>query len=275
LWQNGDYGQELDVLTRRTLAGAVALFSCSAGLVHDCVGAQEKKRILILVSNVADMGDPERHEAKNNLWEVAPPYHVFVLHGYEVDFASPKGGPVPFSREVDEVDPPGMISYTIKYEGFREKANRSLAPHQVDASRYAGVFIGGGAGPLFDVASEPRLLAVIARIHESGGVVGACGHGPGSLSNVRLSSGEYLVKGKRVTGFPNSAEKTSKWSRGGTLLPFLVEDGLRSRGAIFLTKADLPDKHDVVIDQGLVTTMFLPSAAIVAKEMVELLRTRK
>jgi hypothetical protein len=39
-----------------------------------------------------------------------------------------------------------------------------------------------------------------------------------------------------------------------------------------LPKADLPDKHDVVIDQRIVTTMFLPSSAIVAQEMIDLLR---
>lgn len=42
--------------------------------------------------------------------------------------------------------------------------------------------------------------------------------------------------GKRVTGFPNSSEKTKKWSKGGTLLPFLVEDALRARGAVYLSK---------------------------------------
>jgi hypothetical protein len=50
-----------------------------------------------------------------------------------------------------------------------------------------------------------------------------------------------------------------------------VEDGLRAGGAILLTTTDLRDKHDVVIDQRLVTTMFLPSSAIVAQEMVNLL----
>ena len=52
----------------------------------------EKGKILIIVSNTEDMGDPEKHFAGNNLWEVAPPYHIFVSHGYEVDFVSPTGG---------------------------------------------------------------------------------------------------------------------------------------------------------------------------------------
>jgi putative intracellular protease/amidase len=250
----------------------LAVFLLSATwLSPGCGRENEKKKVLMLVSNVADMGDPEKHEAKNNLWEVAPPYHVFVMHGYAVDFASPQGGRVPFSMEVDQVDPPGGISYSLKYEGFRQRADRSLKPDEVDADAYAAVFVGGGAGPLFDVARDARLLKHTARIYERGGVVGGCGHGPGVFSNVKLSNGEYLVRGKKVTGFPNSTEKKSKWSNGGALLPFLVEDALRSRGARFLTKDDLKDKHDVVIDRRLVTTMFLPSSAIVAEEMVRLL----
>jgi hypothetical protein len=43
-----------------------------------------------------DMGDAEKHDARNNLWEVAPPYHIFVSHGFEVDFVSPNGGKVEF-----------------------------------------------------------------------------------------------------------------------------------------------------------------------------------
>jgi putative intracellular protease/amidase len=250
----------------------LAFAVCSVLVAADGVaGDRAGERVLIVVSNVADMGDPKRHEAKNNLWEVAPPYHVFVMHGYQVDFVSPKGGKVPFSMDVDQVDPPGMISYTIKYEGFRDKADHTLTPDQVDPAQYAAVFVGGGAGPLFDVANDPRLLSLMAKIYESGGVLGGCGHGPGSFSNVKLSTGEYLVRGKRVTGFPNSSEKAKKWSKGGTLLPFLVEDGLRVRNALYLDKGDLLDKHDVVVDQRLVTTMFLPSAAIVAEEMVRLL----
>ena len=223
------------------------------------------KRVLIIASNTIDMGDPEKHDARNNLWEVAPPYHVFVSHGYEVDFASPEGGKVEFS-----MDPIGISSYTIKYEGFLDKANNSLAPEQVNPKDYWAVYIGGGYGSLFDVANNPRLLAIIAEIYESGGVVGGGGHGSGAFANVLLSTGDFLVKGKRVAGFPDSTEKSKPWANQGTLLPFLVESLLNKNGAFAQNKQTLKDKHDVVIDQRIVSTMFLPSAALVAKEMINL-----
>ena len=226
----------------------------------------ETKRVLIVVSNIVDMGDPEAHDARNNLWEVAPPYHVFLAHGYEVDFVSPKGGAVEFSME-----PIGISSYSIKYEGFLDRANSSLAPGDVDPGKYDAIFIGGGYGPLFDVASDRKLLSVIATIYEAGGVIGGCGHGPGGFANVVLSDGSFLVAGKRVAGFPNSTERTKSWARQGELLPFLVEDRLRENGAEIVNKENVSDKNDVIVDQRIVSSMFLPSAALVAEEMIRLL----
>jgi putative intracellular protease/amidase len=227
--------------------------------------AQTPKKVLIIVSNVVDMGDLEKHDARNNLWEVAPPYHIFLSHDFEVDFSSPQGGKVEFS-----MDPLGISSYTIKYENFLGKATASLAPKDVSAGDYWGVYIGGGYGPLFDVANNLELQSIIAKIYEAGGVVGGGGHGSGAFSNVKLSSGEYLVKGKRVAGFPNSTEKSKSWAMQGTLLPFLVESQLNENGALAQNKETLKDKTEVIVDQRIVSTMFLPSAANVAKEMINL-----
>ena len=223
----------------------------------------DKGRILIIVSNTEDMGDPEKHFAGNNLWEVAPPYHIFVSHGYKVDFVSPTGGEVPFS-----MDPLGISSYTIKYEKFNDNVENSLTPDLVNYKNYKAVFIGGGYGPLFDVANNKSLLSIIAGIYQNGGIVGGCGHGPGSFANVKLDNGDYMVKGKKVTGFPNSTEITKDWAKNGTLLPVMLENQLRENGGIFQSKSDLNDKNDVVIDKRIVSTMFLPSSAIVAKEMI-------
>jgi putative intracellular protease/amidase len=229
--------------------------------------AEEVKKVLIMVSNMIDMGDPEKHEARNDLFEVAPPYHVFVNHGYDVDFVSPQGGEVHFMRE-----PLGIISYTIKYEGFLEKTKNTLSPNQVNPSEYWGVFTGGGYGVMFDVANNTKLQSIIAKIYESGGVVGVGGHGSASIVNVKLSDGEYLVKGKKIAGFPNSTETSKPWAKQGTLLPFLIESQLNKNGAKAQNKETLPDKSEVVVDKRIVSTMFLPSAALVAKEMINLVK---
>lgn len=227
--------------------------------------AEPTKKVLIVASNMVDMGDPEKHDARNNLWEFAPPYHVFLTHGYDVDFVSPKGGEVHFM-----MDPLGISSYTIKHEGFLEKANSSLSPNQVNSEDYWAVYIGGGYGVMFDVADNPEIQAIIANVYESGGIVGVGGHGSAGIANVKLSTKEYLVKGKKVAGFPNSTETSKSWAKQGTLLPFLIESQLNKNGALAQNKQTLADKHTVVTDQRVVSTMFLPSAALVAKEMIML-----
>ena len=241
----------------------ISLFCASS--VH----AKSNKKVLIVASNLVDMGDPERHDARNNLWEVAPPYHVFFSHGFEVDFVSPKGGAVPFM-----MDPLGISSYTIKYENFLTKSNNSFTPEQVNPNEYWAVYIGGGYGPIFDVAQDSATQALIAKIYEAGGVLGASGHGAVGLANVKLSSGQYLVDDKKVAAFPNATEVTKPWAKQGTLLPYLVEDRLNQNGAKAQNKKTLKDKREVVIDQRIVSTMFLPSAANVAKEMI-LLQSKK
>lgn len=225
--------------------------------------AEKKGKILIIASNLADMGDPEKHDARNNLWEYAPPYHIFVSHGYDVDFVSPLGGEVPFM-----MDPIGISSYTIKYERFLEKAKKTLKPSEVNSGDYIGVYVGGGYGTLFDAASNKAILAIIAQVYERGGVLGSCGHGAGLFANVKLSDGNYLVGGKRIAGFPDSTEKEKTWAKQGTLLPFLVESKLRANGAKVINKNNIADKRDVIVDKRIVSSMFLPSAALVAKEML-------
>jgi len=241
----------------------ISIFFTAILFISVSTNAAPTKKVLIIASNMIDMGDSEKHDARNNLWEVAPPYHIFVSHGFEVDFISPDGGEVEFM-----MDPLGISSYTIKYEGFMDKANNTFTSKEIEPSNYWGVYIGGGYGPLFDVANNKELQSIIAKIYESGGIVGAGGHGAGAFANVVLSTGDFLVKGKKVAGFPNSTEKSKSWAKQGSLLPFLVESQLIKNGAIAQNKQTLKDKYEVVIDQRIVSTMFLPSAALVAKEMI-------
>lgn len=57
-------------------------------------------------------------------------------------------------------------------------------------------------------------------------------------------------------------------------MPFLIEDQLRKNGALIINKDNIADKRDVIIDDRIISTMFLPSAALVAKEMLIVLDKR-
>lgn len=221
------------------------------------------QKVLIIASNMVDMGDPDKHDARNNLWEVAPPYHIFHIHGFKVDFVSPQGGQIPFM-----MDPLGISSYTIKYESFMDRANNSMSPKEINPEEYWGVYVGGGYGSLFDVNKDKEIQSIIANVYENGGIIGVTGHGGAAIADVILLDESALVKGKKIAAFPNSTEITKSWAKKGALLPFLVEDRLNKRGAYAQNKDTIENKNDVINDGRIVSTMFLPSAALVAKEMI-------
>lgn len=246
----------LIILSLTLLLGACA---------HQPATNTEQARVLIIASNVTEMADGL--DARNNLWEVAPAFHIFRMHDLAVDIASPSGGAVEYL-----LDPIGISRYAYEFEGFGELSSQTLPAAAINAGDYQAVYFGGGYGLMFDVASDPRLLNTVAQVYENGGVIGGNGHGAAGFANVRLSDGDYLVRGKRVAGYPDSTEREKSWADHGRALPFLLESRLRANGAIAENKQTLTDKHAVVIDQRVVSSMFLPSAAVVAEWMVRCLR---
>ena len=88
------------------------------------------------------------------------------------------------------------------------------------------------------------------------------------LVNVRGTNGEYLVKGKRVTGFTNAEEKAAGLT---TVVPFLLEDRLKERGGIYSKGANWAPY--VQVDGKLVTGQNPASSGPAAKELLKLLRS--
>ena len=60
-------------------------------------------------------------------------------------------------------------------------------------------------------------------------------HASGALRHTKNVDGTPLVKGKRVTGFSNTEEEAVQLSR---VVPFLVEDMLKSNGGLYHKGAD-------------------------------------
>ena len=83
---------------------------------------------------------------------------------------------------------------------------------------------------------------------------------------MKLKNGDYLVKGRRVTGFSNKEEELAKLT---DVMPFLLEDKLKANGGKF-SKAEPWQKH-VVVDSRIVTGQNPASAKAVAQEVINLL----
>jgi len=90
-------------------------------------------------------------------------------------------------------------------------------------------------------------------------------HGAVGLLNIKLSDGRLLIAGKKLTGFSNEEERLAKLDEH---IPFLTEDELKKRGAIF-KKADKPFTEFAIATDRLVTGQNPQWGAAVAKGMLD------
>lgn len=212
------------------------------------------------------------HDRKGNtgqptgfyLSEAAHPWAVFQAAGFEIDFVSPKGGKPP----MDGVDLSDMTNRMfMENEGVARKIANTSMPDQVNPDDYTAFFFVGGHGTMWDFPNDPLLAGLAASIYEKGGIVGAVCHGPAGLVNLKLSDGEYLVKGKQVAAFTDDEERAANLDG---VVPFLLATTLRQRGAIHVPAPNW--QANVIVDERLVTGQNPASAEGVGKEMVRLLR---
>lgn len=86
------------------------------------------------------------------------------------------------------------------------------------------------------------------------------------IVNTKLSNGEYLVKGKKVTCFTNSEEELVKLCEA---MPFLLETRLKEHGAEFVAAADF--QSNAVVCDRVVTGQNPASGTPMAQAIVKLL----
>ena len=221
------------------------------------------KRILIVVTSTETIG-PNNRDSGYEFSEVAHPYLVFTSNGYEVEFASIRGGRPP-EDGFNAADPASVIFR--RSDGFGE-LNSSMRLSDVNVDLYGAVFFPGGLGPMVDMLDDPIVKKTIARFYETDRVVGAVCHGPVALLNVKLSNGKLLLEGRRVAGF-TTAEEIGHSEHD---VPFMLDDALANEGAIH-TNADPFDEH-VVVDGVLVTGQNPASAVGVAQSMIQAIYIR-
>ncbi len=196
--------------------------------------------------------------------EAAHPWHVLHTDGFEIDFVSPQGGKPP----MDGADSADKISQ--QFLDNREvslKLNNTPTPEKIKATDYAAIFFVGGHGAMWDFAENNALADIASSIYESGGVVAAVCHGPAALVNLKLSNGEYLVKGKQVAAFTDEEERAVKLDK---VVPFMLETTLRQRGALHQPAPNW--QTNVIIDERLVTGQNPASAEGTGREISRLLQ---
>ncbi|MDM7927251.1 type 1 glutamine amidotransferase domain-containing protein [Blastomonas fulva] len=193
--------------------------------------------------------------------ELTQAYAVFVDNGLQVDIASPAGGAV-VADKFNRDKPYNRRFLADSMAAAKLTATRSIA--SLDKQDYAAIFIIGGKGAMFDLPVDVQLKALLARIYQAGGVVGAVCHGPAVLMNVSLQEGTSLLEGRSVTGFSNKEE--ALFGKGwAPAFPVLLENGLRGSGAKF---SDAPMMLSHVVTDGRLVTGQNPYSTAAAAEAV-------
>lgn len=223
--------------------------------------ARAPMRVLFIVTSHGTLGRDSGEPTGFHLLEVARPWAVLRAAGYSVDFASPRGGAAPIDPASLDRDNPDNAA--LLNDPLAGNALRATEPvERVCASDYAGVFLPGGHGAMWDLPDNPHVCRIVADIHDRGGVVAAICHGLAGLVNARNFEGVPLVEGRQVAAFTDEEEHAT--GKHG-VVPFLLASKLRERGARHVKAGNF--RECVVVDGRLVTGQNPASAGAFAEAL--------
>ncbi len=224
-------------------------------------------KILMVLTSHSELGETGR---KTGFWieEFASPYYTFFDSGVEITIASPRGGQPPIDPSSDTPD--NQTPATIRFKEDKKLQNilgETVPLSAVSSDGYDAVFYPGGHGPLWDLTHDKDSIKLIEDFWSSNKPVVAVCHAPAVLLNVSDQMGQPLLKGKKVTGFANSEEEAVQLTE---VVPFLLEDELKSKGAIYSKKENWASY--VVKDGMLITGQNPASSEEAAKELLKILK---
>lgn len=210
--------------------------------------------ILMVLTSHDKLGDTGK---KTGFWleEFAAPYYASIDAGVNVTLASPAGGQPPLDPSSDTEDTQTKDTKRFKEDSDAQKhlANTEKLA-DMNAEDFDSVFYPSGHGPLWDLAVDKNSINLIETFVKQDKPVAFVCHSPAALKNVKID-GEYLVKGKTVTGFTNSEEDAVGLT---DVVPFLVEDALKANGGNYEKAADW---ESFVVEDGLLITGQNPASS--------------
>lgn len=222
----------------------------------------KQKRVLLIMSSNDEMGISGK---QTGTWfhELAAPYYILTAAGHEVVLASPVGGVAPI--DLLSMKAPFTTEYTERFladpvANAAARATRKL--RNIDVSTFDAVFFPGGYGLLWDLASDPFAIKLIRDFHKAGRPIAMVCHAPAILRDVKTEDGQFLVKGRSLTGFKNAEDAEIELLDH---LLFSLEDELKNRGADYQSKANW--EPNVVVDGALMTGQSPASAVPLAEAL--------
>ena len=221
-------------------------------------------RILFIVSNAHFYGK-SKLKTGNSFSELVNAYDTFIKAGYTVDFVSPEGGAIPIAY----LNTSDTLCKAYFYdENFIHALKYTQSPEDIIPANYKAVHYIGGGSAMFGVPKDETIQKIVMEIYEEHkGIISSVCHGTAGIVHLKTKDNEYLVKGKRVNGYPDSFE--NKDAAYFKEFPFLIQKTIEERGGIFHFSA--AGSAHVEVDGNLVTGQNYLSSTPVALKVIELL----
>ncbi|WP_131783349.1 type 1 glutamine amidotransferase domain-containing protein [Legionella gresilensis] len=230
-----------------------------------------ERRVVIIVTNTPEY---EKVGYRTGLWlsELVHFWDVLDKAGIKMDIASPLGGFVPLDPESLMLTQAG---FTMGFKGvvhryyrnrdFMNLLSNSLKIADLNPDNYSALYLTGGHGVCFDFPNSKSLNELISQFYTANKIIAAVCHGPAGLLDAKLSNGQYLVTGKRVTCF---SWREEKWAKREQAVPFNLEEELIKRDAQY-SKAPIPFQKHLVEDGFLITGQNPASAKAVGEAVLK------
>ena len=229
----------------------------------------KNSRVLIVTTSHNELGNTGK---KTGVWleELAGPYYQFLDSGSEITIVSVKGGDVPLDPKSELQE--WQTEFTKRFYGDKKafsflKNTKSIT--EVNPKDFDILFFPGGHGPMWDLGDNQTIADLINGFNEEEKPIGLVCHGVVALKGVKGGNGQPFIKGKRLTSFTNSEEDAVGLSE---VVPFLLEDALKSEGAVYVKGQDW--SNFVIVDGNLVTGQNPQSSVSAAQKTMELLNNR-
>ena len=221
---------------------------------------QTAKQVLIVLTSHDELGNTGE---KTGFWveEFAAPYYALADAGVQVTLASVAGGqpPIDPKSELEDFQTAATKRYDADTDAQALMANTAVLS-DINAADFDAVFYPGGHGPLWDLVDNRDSITLIEQFLAANKPVAAVCHATAALLNVKDAQGEFVVKGKAVTGFTNSEEDAVQLT---DIVPFLLEDELIKRGGDYQKVADW---NAFAVQDGLIISGQNPQSSELAAE---------
>lgn len=246
---------------KKALLTIIILTACS--LTATAQNKEKMKKVLFVVTSHSKLGNTGE---KTGFWteELAAPYYELADQGIQIDIATPLGGQPPIDPK--SAVPASATEDTKRFDAdtaLLEKLKHTLKLADVKESDYDAVFYPGGHGPLWDLTKDKNSINLIQKFFNNNKPVAFVCHAPGVLKDVKVN-GDYLVKGKKVTGFSNAEEAAVGLTN---VVPFLLEEVLQANGGIY---SKTENWQPYAVEDGLLITGQNPaSSKLVAQKLLQ------